>query len=72
MRTIEHPEHIKCHRQRHAWYNDRRTKLKHRIEHAKRAEQLWPSTTRHHELTQLEHELERLNITQPESANIFF
>lgn len=69
MNTTDPPEHIKCHRVRHAWYQERRTSIKHRLEHARRAAHHWPNSNRHRELVQLEQELEHLNRRAPESTN---
>ena len=45
----------------HAWFAQRRDRLKHRLEQAERAEWNWPSTRRRCEVHRIEREIESLN-----------
>ena len=45
----------------HAWFVQRRDRLKHRLEQAERAEWNWPSTRRRCEVHRIEREIEALN-----------
>lgn len=59
--SISKPSEIITSAQWHAWFNQRRDKLKHRLEQAEQAEWNWPSTRRRCEVMRLEDELRALD-----------
>tara|TARA_B100001093_G_C26640422_1_gene932932 strand:+ start:519 stop:728 length:210 start_codon:yes stop_codon:yes gene_type:complete len=45
----------------HRWFDERRARLRTRLEQAEQAEWNWPSTRRRVEIMRIEHEIEVLN-----------
>ncbi len=59
--NILSPEDITTRAQWHAWFNQRRSQLRHRLEQAEHAEWNWPSTRRRCEIMRIEDEIRSLD-----------
>ena len=59
--NILSPMDITTRAQWHAWFTQRRVKLKHRLEQAEQAEWNWPSTRRRCDIMRIEDEIRRLD-----------
>lgn len=59
--NILSPLNITTRAQWHAWFDQRRIKLKHRLEQAEQAEWNWPSTRRRCDIMRIEDEIRRLD-----------
>lgn len=59
--NITHPSQITTRAQWHAWFDQRRERLRFRLKQAEEAEWNWPSTRRRCEIMRIEDEIEELN-----------
>ena len=59
--NITHPSQITTRTQWHAWFTQRRDRLKHRLQQAEQAEWNWPSTRRRCDIMRIEDEIRNLD-----------
>ena len=59
--NITHPSQITTRTQWHAWFTQRRDRLKHRLQQAEQAEWNWPSTRRTCDIMRIEDEIRNLD-----------
>lgn len=59
--NITSPQDITTRAQWHAWFNQRRERLRHRLQQAEQAEWNWPSTRRRCDIMRIENEIKSLD-----------
>ena len=62
--NIISPEDITTRAQWHAWFDQRRARLRTRLQQAEQAEWNWPSTRRRCEIVRIEDEIKELDLEE--------